>query len=367
MLQRGKSACRSAKPVPKLTDLTITRLPEGMHWDTTLRAFGIRVGKHAKTFLVVKNGGHRIKIGRYPALSLQYARKRARRLLLDADTTQPSLTFHEAYTTYLETYIKPNYRPQPAYELQRLIEKHCRHLFAQPLSQIQARNLQKLFAPETPRQSNYLFGVLRTFFRWAERRDLCTSPLARLGKPYKETARDRLLTDDEIRAIWQATDAVTPFNCIVRLCITTGQRKGALAQVRPEWVHEACIHFPKHVMKNNTEHLLPIGPLTRSVLATHPYQPFNGFSKAKAALDRRSGVTDWVLHDCRRFFSSTHAAIGTPLDITEWLLHHHSGSRTPLQRTYDRHDRMPQATTAMTNYEAALSRILGLAAPSATS
>jgi hypothetical protein len=37
-----------------------------MHWDASLKAFGVRVGKNRKTFIVIRDGGRRIKVGQYP-------------------------------------------------------------------------------------------------------------------------------------------------------------------------------------------------------------------------------------------------------------------------------------------------------------
>ena len=47
--------------MPNLTDLLIQTLPEGLHFDTKIPAFGIRVGKHRRTWLVVK-GRNRTKV-----------------------------------------------------------------------------------------------------------------------------------------------------------------------------------------------------------------------------------------------------------------------------------------------------------------
>jgi integrase len=41
--------------------------------------------------------------------------------------------------------------------------------------------------------------------------------------------RERVLTDDELAAIWRATDGPGPFNGIVRMAILTGQRRDEVA------------------------------------------------------------------------------------------------------------------------------------------
>jgi hypothetical protein len=54
-------------PHVRLTDIAIVKLPQQKaqitYWDETLPAFGVRVGARRKTFIVVMNGGRRIKLG----------------------------------------------------------------------------------------------------------------------------------------------------------------------------------------------------------------------------------------------------------------------------------------------------------------
>jgi hypothetical protein len=67
--------------MPRVTDVTISKLPRSKtqitYWDEGLPAFGVRVGARRKTFIVVVNGGHRIKLGNYPRTTLKDARTEA--------------------------------------------------------------------------------------------------------------------------------------------------------------------------------------------------------------------------------------------------------------------------------------------------
>ena len=70
-------------PTIVLTDIAIrARKPSGTYvtWnDKALPAFGVRVGKRSKTFVVmVGTDRKRISLGKYPAISLQDARQCAR-------------------------------------------------------------------------------------------------------------------------------------------------------------------------------------------------------------------------------------------------------------------------------------------------
>jgi integrase len=65
---------------------------------------------------------------------------------------------------------------------------------------------------------------------------------------------------------------------------------------------------------------------------------FNGFSLAKAALDAKSGVTNWRLHDLRRTMATGLQRLGVRLEVTEQVLNHVSGSRAGIVGVYQRHD-----------------------------
>jgi hypothetical protein len=64
-------------PRVRLTDITIDELPKSKtrvtYWDESLPAFGVRVGARRKTFIVIMNGGRRIKLGNYPSTTLRAA------------------------------------------------------------------------------------------------------------------------------------------------------------------------------------------------------------------------------------------------------------------------------------------------------
>jgi integrase len=65
---------------------------------------------------------------------------------------------------------------------------------------------------------------------------------------------------------------------------------------------------------------------------------FNGWSKAKAALDAKSGVTAWRLHDIRRTAATGLQRLGIRLEVTEQILKHVSGSRAGIVGVYQRHN-----------------------------
>src|SRR5207248_3236424 len=130
---------------------------------------------------------------------------------------------------------------------------------------------------------------------------------------------------------------------IVRLLLLTGQRRGEIAALRAEYVNGDIITLPATLCKNGREHRFPTSAQSSAILAplcnstgllfparhsTSKSHPFNGWSKSKAALDKKSCGKDRYRPDLRRTFATKLAALGTPIHITEKLLNHASGTHS---------------------------------------
>jgi integrase len=326
--------------------------------------FGVRVSPSGtKSFFVrVGDSRRRIHLGKYPGTKLADARKAASRQVNDPQVPIASQRFETALETYFETYIRPNYRERTAKETERLLNKHATPLHKQ-LREITTSDCTAIFdgLMSTPSEANHLFGVLKTFFAWCEQRQLISlSPIARLSKPAKETSRDRVLTNAELKAVWNATASASQFDTIVRLCILLGQRRGEIATIEPSWITDGVLTIPRHVTKNGVEHPVPLTTRALAILKQTQLGSYNSWSQPKARLDERSGVTDWTLHDLRRTFATIHASIGTPPHITDRLLNHLSGSRTlsPIAKIYNRYSYLKEMRTALEKYEHHLFKIV---------
>lgn len=340
----------------RFTDRTINSLPVGSYIDTLLPAFCIRVGKRRKTFYTVRRG-HVTTIGHYPSMSLHDARNRARLVLADPDSIQQTTTLLEAIEAYLRT---RDYRPGPLKEAERLLKKHLAKFLSKDIRSITTRDLSNLMDElrTTPSEANHLYGVSRTFFRWASQRGYCTNPLT-FPKPYKEKSRARVLTDDEIVKVWKATDAQTVFNAIIRLCLLTGQRRGELSKVKREWIRDDCLVIPADVAKNGKEHSIPLLPCSKNLVtqlvttSTNSLRDFNTWSKPKAALDKASGVSEWVIHDLRRTAASKMAQLGIAPHVIEKLLNHSAPASLggAIGNIYNRYDFQKEMKEALLLWE----------------
>src|SRR5256885_690167 len=105
-------------PQLHLTDVVVQRLNTvGIYYDTTTPAFGIRVGKHRKAWVITRGADReRVTLGKYPAMSLAEARKQAKKLLAEEPTTRGKVTFNEAYEGWKQTLAAKKNRTRKDYE-----------------------------------------------------------------------------------------------------------------------------------------------------------------------------------------------------------------------------------------------------------
>jgi integrase len=186
------------------------------------------------------------------------------------------------------------------------------------LSELSPHDLRKSLdrLHHTPTEQQHAFVVLRAFIRWAHRKHYCeTNPMERMQAPWRYIPRERVLTGDELRAVWLAAGNDT-FGRIVKLLILTGQRVGEITKLTGTMVADDTITLPAWLAKNSREHTFPLGAIAKAILGETPDRdtcvfpalgkktPFNGHSPCKRGLDKRCHVSDWTLHDLRRTFAT---------------------------------------------------------------
>jgi integrase len=170
-------------------------------------------------------------------------------------------------------------------------------------------------------------------------------------------SRDRVLSDDELAAVWRATDGSGPYDAIIRMLILTGQRRDEVAAMTWNEISPDLLTWtiPAIRAKNSEMHIVPLSPQAQGILgATTRFKwrrergelevvfpgrvgSFSGFSKAKAVLDEASGVKNWRVHDLRRTVATNLQKLGMRLEVTEAVLNHVSGSRAGIVGIYQRH------------------------------
>ncbi len=179
-------------------------------------------------------------------------------------------------------------------------------------------------------------------------RYLSHSPCTGIKPPSRYVPRERLLSMDDLAAIWRVAETMGQYGKQVQLLILTGQRCNQLLQDHLVGVTNMVLTFPAPSMKSNRIHAIPLGKLAASLLGT---PTVSYASKYKAKLDRLSGVTYWTLHDIRRAFASGLASLGVALPVIERLLAHRSGSFAGIVGVYQHYSFMDEQKEAVEKWE----------------
>jgi integrase len=180
------------------------------------------------------------------------------------------------------------------------------------------------------------------------------NPVIGTNRAADERSRDRVLSDEELAVIWGACRD-DDFGRIVRLLILTGQRReevggmtwGEVDLARGLWT------IPSARTKNGRAHEVSLPASAADLLGQTGLAlrsgslfgegrgSFQGWSKAKAALDRRisssgNAVEPWRLHDIRRTVATRMAELGIQPHIIEAVLNHVSGHKAGVAGVYNR-------------------------------
>lgn len=318
----------------KLTDITIRKLQPPERGQKTYfegEGFGIRISQGGTKTFVQMYGKERklLTIGRYPAMSLKTARQQAKLALLTPQSSKPSNSLSEARTAFLAR-----------------CEDACRPsttaMYRHFLNQLTGKTLEDVTKDQVT-HSPHAIASTKAFFNWCIKEGLTERNPVRYEQA-KTKQRTRLLTDDEIKLIWSYDHP--PFSDHLKILILTGQRKNQYSSYE---VRGETIFFPSEIMKGKEDHTIPLLPEAKRVLER--LKPHNGWSKQKARIDKTVPLPHWVIHDIRRYFSTTMAKLRVPLHVTERILAHRSGQVSGVAAIYNRHDFMEEAVEALAKYE----------------
>jgi len=158
---------------------------------------------------------------------------------------------------------------------------------------------------------------------------LPTNPMEGLIPPRVPKDRDRFLSPVELVKVWNACSAMTLWGPLIRLLILTAQRRSEVSGMAYSEVQGSLWTIPKERTKTGKAHLVHLAPMALQIINSRPEfigRGVSGFSKAKARLDRLSGVDGWRLHDLRRTAATGMASLDIEPNIVERILNHYQGS-----------------------------------------
>jgi integrase len=398
------------KPKKPLTDRAIKSLPPAptgkrrIVWDAFIPGLGARVtDRGVKSFVLVTrypgspNPAPR-SLGVYGAISLEAARTKAREWLkLIADGIDPQLdairkneqTFRHIADQYFLRKAK-DHRSRKLTEatLARLVYPTFAH---RPIDAINRSDIVRLMDriedENGPVMASRTLSIINRVMNFhASRADNFRSPIVRGMARGTEQARSRILTDDELRAIWNATADYPVYGALLRFILLTATRRNEAGQMRwteltptPSPIAHAAARIraqpakdgrvtwtiPAARYKTKLDHVIPLSALALSVLPTERNGEFvfskngltamGGYERHKRAIDEASGVTDWVLHDLRRSARSLLSRAGVVADHAERCLGHVIGG---VRGVYDRHEFYEEKARAFEALAAQVQRII---------
>jgi integrase len=286
----------------------------------------------------------RVVLGQDPAMDKEAAR-------IEAGNTVGALI-----DQYLET-RKSDWRPRSEVEIRRHLTKHAKPLHSMPIASVSQRNVASLLN-DIAKQSgdvtaNRVRASLAALLGWAmgEGIRLPEGNVVAYTNKRQEKSRDRVLSDAELKQIWNAC-LNDHYGAVIRLLMLTGQRFNEIAALRWDEVHDEQIVLPGERTKNGRTHIVPLSEPAKTILANFPRANrehifgrddggFQGRSAAKAKLDERiaaggRAIENWTPHDLRRSVATRMAELGVPPHIIEAVLNHVSGHKGGVAGIYNR-------------------------------
>ena len=241
-----------------------------------------------------------------------------------------------------------------------------------------AAAVREIVGRGSPYQAHNALGYLRRMYNWAigtHEFGIEASPVERLRPKDligKREVRERVLTDAELRAVWDAAAHMGyPYGPLIRLLILTGQREREIADM--SWseidASAALLTVPASRMKGNRLHAVPLCGDALGMLESLPRfnggrfvftttsgeKPVNGFSKAKTRIDALSGVAEWKFHDLRRTVRTHFSALPVQDIVRELVIAH---AKPGLHKVYDQHAYLAEKRECLELWEARLRGIL---------
>jgi integrase len=295
-------------------------------------------------------------LGVYPRMSLAEAREelaKARRQL-DAGVdpgaskiaqrraTRDAESFAELAHQWLERYAKRNRKTWK--EAQRQLESDALPAWGKRKAKsIKRRDviqlIDQIMDRGSPIMANRTLGLLKQVFKFGVQRDIIdASPAVAVDKPAREIRRDRVLTEGEIRAFWQALENASMSNDLkiaLKLCLVTVQRRAEVSGLRHGEIDGDWWTLPKERSKNGKAHRVFLTPLAKELIAqasgddylfpsprkSGPIEP-RALTNAVTKNRQHFGIDRFSTHDLRRTAATQMAETGVSRFIIEKVLNH---------------------------------------------
>ncbi|WP_135077322.1 site-specific integrase [Terasakiella sp. SH-1] len=391
-------------PKVKLTALAVEKIqvPEkGQvdYFDASMPAFGVRVSyAGSRTFFVMTRLlGKQIRLSLGKAqcgriengLSLKDARAKAGewvelaqqgidpRKLRNDEKKRNETTFQNTFSVVADRFMRQYVKPRLAVKTQKGYDGV---LFGQDLdgwknipvatiSRADVRErLEYIVERGCPTLANNTLAYLRKFFNWCVDQELIEhSPVDRLKAPAPKVVGDRVLSEDEIKVVWQAFENEgLVFGDLFKLLLLTGQRRSEVIEMTIDECRglntlEPIWEIPAHRTKNKRPQIVYLSHMAAEIVRNRPIfgekgflfttngaTPVSGISKAKKRIDEDIEsickkkeipvIPHWRIHDLRRsMVTIMNEQLSIPPHVVEACVNHiSSGAKTGVAGVYNK-------------------------------
>jgi integrase len=389
-------------------------------WDAVVPSLGVVVSpKGRKTYVIYRRIGGvptRRKLGDASLMSLATARERAREWLgviaegkdpRDEARKQAIEAQRKKRTTFAAMAEDFIHEKLPHERKGREVERDIRRELLPQLGKLPVTDITedeiaaliKAKAKKYPTTARNLLVITKRLFTWGREQrayGLSRNPCIEIragslcGPPRR---RSRVLTDDELRALWRAAKKEGyPGGTVYKVLMLTGLRKNEAADAQKsefDWRQGVWV-IPAERMKGRNEtarpHAVPLTNHLRAIFSALPLfegqylfsttfgaKPVWISKRVKRRMDRRMlrtlkalarvrgeearqfALPHWQTHDVRRTVRTRLSRLKIVEEVREAVLAH---ARPGLKATYDLHDYMDEKREALELWAAKLREIV---------
>jgi integrase len=318
------------------------------------------------------------KLGTYPQLKVKDARAAAREYWQSPEKFEAKAgvgSFKEVAENWLKRHVETN-KLRSRSEIERILKKYVYPEWKdRPFLEVRRSDanalLDRVADDHGLSQADAVLAIIRGVMTWHQSRDEnYTSPIVKGMRRNKNgKARDRILNDDEIRAVWTAAEGT--FGALLKTALMTAQRREKVATMRWDDIDDDGWTIQTDEREKGTAGSLKLPKPACDIIHSQPRiagNPFvfagrggghlNSFSQRKAELDGAlPAMPPWTIHDLRRTARSLMSRAGVRPDIAERVLGH---AIPGIEGVYDRHRYDDEKADALKRLAALIERIVDL-------
>lgn len=222
--------------------------------------------------------------------------------------------------------------------------------------------------------SNRVRAILSSMFSFAVQKEIAEYNPVKSIKPLgKENKRDRVLTEQEIKKLWEGFHTMlTPTGSLLKILLLLGQRKGETSRMEWDHIKDGIWTIPKEQTKADRKHFVPLPPLALEIIERlendSPYvfesyrnegEPIKWINAGFNRLAESLNISDIKIHDLRRTAATYMAELGTDRTILGKVLNHKGlAGDSQVTARYDRYSYMEEKQTALNRWSHKLQQII---------